>query len=175
MKQDLNYPVKYAVLEMIDKNNREEETAFYMAAKCYVIDKEEVYLEKEHKEIYKVLFPIQDVLEYATNMYYSYRKSILDNPKMEDLSGSFYPVNVVDNLYDDYESAKLEAKNKNRMLKLNTISNIVWGKDWRTRCDQICQKHNIRLKTCERLEYMIAHSTKNMEVTHGGLTKVKRI
>ena len=166
MNENFKYPVKYAVLEMIDKNKFESETAFYMAAKCYVVGEEE--------GMYKVLFPIQDVLKYATNMYYNYRKSILDNPKLEDLAGEFYPVDTVDTLYDDYESAKSAAQDKNRMMKLNIISNLTFGADWRNRCEKLCQKHGIRLKTCERLEYIIAHSTKHMDVTREVLTKVKK-
>ena len=94
-----NYPIKYAIIPMIEQNNiYEDEIVYYIAIKCYVIAEHKLYQSNGEKIInYDVVSP------YKRIFFDKYkRQSPVDGEYIENYS--------VSNIYDSYEEAKLDKE-----------------------------------------------------------------
>lgn len=104
--ETINYKVKYAVMEInriISNSGSNKNYTYYIPAKCYVISKEEIYLNSgKTKVIYNVVFITPD---------------LNDQSKLIQPQYNFYGdcINSIptDKIFDTYGEAKNEANTKN--------------------------------------------------------------
>ncbi len=118
MKKELNYPIKYAVLELKEKGGWSvgyaDVTQGFIASKCYVIESSTVYYaDGSNKKIYKVVFPFSDIGEFKKTIAKgSPNVGKAEAPRVA-ASGSICPISIVTDLFDTYDSAKEAAEEKN--------------------------------------------------------------
>lgn len=139
-----NYPIKYAVIPMIEQidycaeGERKYSTVAYIATKCHLISKEEEYNIYGSKKIqYQVVFPYKSINDTFTEFervkpYYSYDRC----------ANSI----IVDSIFDTFGEAVLEADSRNNKLLFNTSS-----------CKEIIDYYKI-------LETMIEKKTEDLVV-----------
>ena len=163
---ELNYPIKYAVLELKEKGK----VIGYIPSKCYIVESDTKYFgDGSSKNIHRVVFPFTDVEEYKHKIYYDYETKDIGTPSipMLDLSGNYYPVKIVEKLYDDYDSAYAVATVNNIFLEENMLTNIIplaTNPMYQKEKEEILLKHSLNMTLCEKFEKLVREQTKNMKV-----------
>ena len=164
MSNELNYPIKYAVLEV--KENGEYVTSSdnlvkgYIVSKCYVVKSILDYLPNGNMTIkHQVVFPYKDITYFKENKCYN--KLGYRNYPLYDVCGDPYPVNTVEFLYDTYDEAKLEADLKdterlNKMLSLEGLSDKA--------IEIIQDNYELDKEECAEFEQAIFNETEDMEI-----------
>lgn len=171
---DLRFPIKYAVLELKSpggySTNYEDVTEGFIVSKCYVLESNVKYYPNgcavRAVESYKVFFPYDDIegfkrMTFMGIPYYEERKSL-----EIDASNNYYPVHVVDCLFDTYEEAKEDAKQKNESMrrKISLVFSIS-DSSFKEKYDKAVEEFKKRLFNCGFYEMFITENTKDMKVT----------
>ncbi len=169
--KELNYPVKYAVLELKEiggySQGWEDITKGFIASKCFVLESKVKYLsDGTSKVCHKVVFPHRDFKAFKTAL--SIRNSIyIDEriiPQYDALSHP-YPVNIVTDLFDTYEEAKEDAKIKNKELYRNLTRYL--DIDYLVKnLDRINQEFAIEMELCNLFEKASLEETEDMVVSY---------
>lgn len=173
MKKEINYPIKYAVLKLKEKSGygyNSEETIFgYIVSKCYVIEKSiRYYPDGTNKLFYKVVFPFKDISEYKANLYYNYETQDIGNENIPifDRYRNVCPIDIVSNIFDDYEDASEVSKEKNEELKSKLISEIpISLTNLKSKIDDFELLFSLRMNTCHKFEKIVEMKTQNMNIT----------
>lgn len=102
----MGYPVKYAVVEKIERNIREAKTEIvgYMVNKVYVLSERKNYKEDGSiEEVVEVVNPISQINGERVNPEFNASKRCVN---------SFF----VERTYDDYMDAKKDSEYKNLLM-----------------------------------------------------------
>lgn len=112
MKNELNYPIKYAVLGI---KEQEDEIVAYIAEKVYVIsEKVEYFKDGTSKKKYQVVFPFKNGKDYKTGGV---------TPEFTHYN-QCYNSDIIDDLYDSYEEAKSISSTLNKKLREDSLVGI---------------------------------------------------
>ena len=112
MKNELNYPIKYAVLGI---KEQEDEIVAYIAEKVYVIsEKLEYFKDGTSKKKYQVVFPFKNRKDYKTGGV---------TPEFTHYN-QCYNSDIIDDLYDSYEEAKSISSTLNKKLREDSLVGI---------------------------------------------------
>ncbi len=112
MKNELNYPIKYAVLGI---KEQEDEIVAYIAEKVYVIsEKVEYFKDGTSKKKYQVVFPFKNRKDYKTGGV---------TPEFTHYN-QCYNSDIIDDLYDSYEEAKSISSTLNKKLREDSLVGI---------------------------------------------------
>lgn len=112
MKNELNYPIKYAVLGI---KEQEDEIVAYIAEKVYVIsEKVEYFKDGTSKKKYQVVFPFKNRKDYKTGGV---------TPEFTHYN-QCYNSDIIDDLYDSYEEAKSISSTLNKKLREDSLIGI---------------------------------------------------
>ena len=112
MKNELNYPIKYAVLGI---KEQEDEIVAYIAEKVYVIsEKVEYFKDGTSKKKYQVVFPFKNRKDYKTGGV---------TPEFTHYN-QCYNSDIIDVLYDSYEEAKSISSTLNKKLREDSLVGI---------------------------------------------------
>ena len=161
----LLYPIKYAVLRLVDEKNT---IIGFIVSKCYVIeDIIKHYETGESKQYHKVVFPYTDIAYYKQKLYYDYKTDdigIRDYPKY-DLYNNIYNTYVVERLFNNYDEAYVYATINNKYLAEALISKLPWSHpNYEKEEKEISLKFSLDMVTCEKFEELILKKTKDMIV-----------
>ena len=149
MTKEINYPIKYAVLELKERGGwavgYEDITQGFIVSKCYVVGSNVVYHSDGTNTIsYEVIFPFSDISSFK-NSIRNGKKNIGDeNIPHYDACNRPYPVNVVSDLFDSYEQAKEAAVEKNECFKY------------------LIKEYEESLEVCNIFEQLVLEATENM-------------
>ena len=145
MKNELNYPIKYAVLGI---KEQEDEIVAYIAEKVYVIsEKVEYFKDGTSKKKYQVVFPFKNRKDYKTGGV---------TPEFTHYN-QCYNSDIIDDLYDSYEEAKSISSTLNKKLREDSLVGI--DRTIKGRPEKIMSKQRIfdqKLAIYEDLELAIA-------------------
>ena len=170
MSNKLNYPIKYAVLELKEKGGYSvgynDITQGFIASKCYVVESSIIYQpDGSNKISHKVVFPYQNIEKFKMSLrnggYYIGEEEI---PRY-DANGMVYPVNVVSKLFDTYELAKIEADEKNEKYKINLSFKVplkITDPKWKDQYYSLREEYEKRLVIANLFEELVLEKTKNM-------------
>ena len=112
MKNELNYPIKYAVLGI---KEQEDEIVAYIAEKVYVKnEKVEYFKDGTSKKKYQVVFPFKNRKDYKTGGV---------TPEFTHYN-QCYNSDIIDDLYDSYEEAKSISSTLNKKLREDSLVGI---------------------------------------------------
>ena len=163
MESRLNYPIKYAVLEV--KENGEFIDSYdtlvkgYIVSKCYVVRTTLDYLDNGNITIkHDVVFPYKDITYFKDSAPFGglgYK-----NIPLYDNSGEPYPTNTVYELFDSYEEAKELANLKNKelldkILSLNGLTDEaieIIGEDFSKNLEECNEFENAILKETQDIK-----------------------
>lgn len=175
MNEDLKFPVKYAVLELKSNGgystNYEDVTEGFIVSKCYVVGSEVRYFPTgEAKVTYKVYFPYDDI----ENFFIIYSHNNLNNGRYVqdrkmfgiDACNNYYPVHIVEGIFDTYEGAKEEAEQKNENMRRKiSLAFSISDSSFKEKYDKAVEEFKKRLSICSFYEQFIADNTEDMKVT----------
>lgn len=174
----LNYPIKYAVLELKRKGgwseNYEDITVGFIASKCYVISQTlRHFADGTSKISNNVVFPYKDICKFETltlgEIEYSEKESI---PEFGWENCTNF--DEVTELFDDYESACLNANQKNDELCSKEALHINFSDpNWKFLHRQKLEKVRETLRICKLFEQFVLESTTEMRVEKNHLTLKK--
>ena len=182
MNKEINYPIKYAVLELKEKGGYlvgyEDITQGFIVSKCYVIESSIIYnSDGSNKVIHKVVFPFQDIEGFKISLRNG-RQNIgnAEVPKY-DACGRIYPINVVTDLFDSYESAKVAAIERNEDYEHNIISKVptpiparLSNSNWQKQYEELKQEFQNELEICNFFEQLVLAATENMDISEEVIT-----
>ena len=177
MNKEINYPIKYAVLELKEDGGYtfgyKEITQGFIVSKCYVIESSIIYdSDGNNKIIHKVVFPYKDIESFKTSLEKGKQNIGNEEIPRHDACGRVYPISIVTDLYDTYEIAKEAAKEKNEEHKCNLMlktpapiytksSNV----DWIEQYEYLKQEFEKNLELCNLFEKLVLTATKDMNVS----------
>ena len=160
MQEKLNYPVKYAILEMTEPVNwiksGNYKTVAYVVSKVYVTKEIIEYSSNgQSMKFYQVVFPFKDKDNLNINgevPSYNFYGECLNEIK-------------VDRLFDTFEEAKDIAFNLNEELRAKSIVIIFSNKNWKEKYEQDKKEFDIRLAEYEQFEKKLIFLQDQMQVT----------
>lgn len=170
MNKELNYPIKYAVLELKEiggaSQGWEEITKGFIASKCFVVESKVKYLaDGSSKVSHKVVFPHKDYGAFKL-AYSRYNNVYIENrvtPRYDAISEP-YPVDIVTDLFDTYEEAKEDAEVKNKELyhRLTCLS----YKYYKDNIDRINQEFATEMDLGSLFEKASLEETEDMAISY---------
>lgn len=170
MNTEINYPIKYAVLELKEKGGYdvgyEDITCGFIVSKCYVIESSIRYRPNGRNEVtHKVVFPFDDIsaLKRCFPKHYIGQEVI----PSYDYYDQPYPVRQVANLYDSYESAKIEAEERNGKYAQDRVlkKSLVPGSDWEKIENSVKQEMDQELQMCYLFEQLALEKIQDMKIS----------
>ena len=181
MKDKLKYPVKYSILELKKCGNSSskynEITIGFIVSKCYLVESFIKYLPDGKTKIgHKVVFPFSNAEQSLSNKEnFGSFDEVSIVPSYNEYGNISY-VKVIDDVFDDYESAREIANSKNELLRTSLISNIKFDDpDWNAKIDKLRKKFDKTILILNEYEEFIKENTKNMKVTSDDTKKYKLI
>ena len=179
MNKEINYPIKYAVLELKERGGYlvgyEDITQGFIASKCYVVQSSiDYYKDGTNRVSHKVVFPFNDISEFKISLKYGNPRIGEENIPHYDACNNPYPINIVTELFDTYEEAKNIAILKNEEYKHNIISktikplNLSWGRH----IELLEQEFEQTLELCKLYEQKVLEATEDMLISES-LTKTE--
>ena len=177
MNKEINYPIKYAVLELKERGGYlaqyEDITKGFIVSKCYVVQSSiEYYKDGTNRTTHKVVFPFNDISEFKFSLKYKKQRIGEENIPHYDASNNPYPINIVTELFDTYEEAKSLATLKNEEYKCNIISKVpapITSKtsnlSWLERIKILEQEFEQTLELCNLYEQKVLEATKDMLIS----------
>ena len=192
MQKQLNYPVKYAVLELKEKGGYlvgyKDITNGFIASKCYVVGTDiKYYSDGAFKISHRVVFPYDDISVF---------KSALQNGRINlgelhlphyDACNKPNPIWIVDHIHDTYEEAKSAAEEKNEEYKENLIMEVPMQRDaqlrecitsvsnWKKQYEVLTKEFEKKLEICNLFEEKVLTQTQDMEVSISKEAEVKHV
>ncbi len=162
MSRELNYPIKYAVLELKEKGGYlvgyKGITQGFIVSKCYVIRSNRAYNSDGSKDLtHIVVFPFKDI-SFFKKSFRNGAQNIGDNSiHSYDGHNDSYLTDVVTVLFNSYEPAKVVAEQKNEKHRQNL--------DWNERSKTLTSEFEQSLELCYLFEQLVLDATKDMKIT----------
>lgn len=177
MNKEINYPIKYAVLELKERGGYlvgyEDITQGFIVSKCYVIESNIVYnSDGSNKIIHKVVFPFDNIENFKISLRNG--RQNIGNAQMPkyDACGKIYPINVVTDLFDSYDFAKVAAEEKNEEHRRNLLSKVPssisarFSKlSWQEHYENLRQEFEEKLEICNLFEQLVLQTTEDMNIS----------
>ena len=159
MNKEINYPIKYTVLELKENGGYqagyEDITQGFIVSKCYVIESSIIYNPDGSNVVtHKVVFPFKDIEEFKISLRNGSENIGTAQIPRYDGSGSIYPISIVPDLYDSYEEAKVAAEEKNKEHRYNLILN-----------KESIGKFETSLEICNKFERLVLAATEDMDIS----------
>lgn len=173
MSDENNYPIKYAVLELTEEGgypvNYKDIVRGYIVSKCYVVESSIKYFYNGDSKIFhKVVFPFKSLktlkLSLRNQNQYNGEKV---TPKY-DYNNEPYPVNIVSDLFDTYEDAKVQAQSQNEKLKHQIVSKIPYSVSdpkFKPTLAEYEKDYIEQLAICQLFEKLALSNTEDMNIT----------
>lgn len=166
MCEELNYPVKYAVLELKESGGYlfgyKDITKGYIVSKCYVLESSiKFYANGDNKTFYTVFFPFKDISDFK--MYLN-----LGEGKKPSYDTFDHPLDsdVVSELFDTFDEASLLASQKNKEIKEELEQNLLSANlEFKPLCKEFLKEFQNNLIMCEKFEQLVLLKTKDMNVS----------
>lgn len=170
MSKEINYPVKYAVLELKIEGGwsfgYKNITQGFIVSKCYVVESSIVYhSDGKNTIIHKVVFPFSDISLLQNSLTNGSKNIGKENIPSYDACNNPYPVNVVTDLFDSYEEAKGDAEEKNEEIKNNLILRVALGNLSKEQFKILKQEFEQRLELCYLFEKLALEATEDMKIS----------
>ena len=179
MNDNINYPVKYAVLEIKEIGGWavwfENVTLGFIASKCYVIESNILYdVNGNSQVIHKVVFPFNNIEKFKSSLKNGNKSIGNKTVPRYDADGRISPVNIVVDLFDSYELAKVAAMEKNDELRHRLILNMESNIDSSNKQYVYLEKElENELAICYLFERAILEATEDMKISDGLTTNKK--
>ena len=161
-----NYPIKYAVMPIIEQTGwvpglneleREYGIVCYIVSKCYVIGREEKYNRYGNTECeYKVVFP------YKKDNRYDGLSRV--EPEFCLMDGRCYNSINVDKVFDSFEEAREDANKKNKEILSREFSFIRLDDDYQKNLSLVREKQEEIVNYYQEIEGMIEENSSDLVV-----------
>ncbi len=170
----MSYPIKYGILKLTEPSGwpigTQEVTRGYIVSKCYLVREIKEYQEDGNmKKTYQVVFPYRN--------YYQFKIAMKSNLTFEEHAqtpnfNAF--VTELDQLYDDYESAKNETIKLNGDLQTKLIVKECSLSNGKIKdvCTKAQQRINDEFTMCNQYEQYIASRTEELEIKKDSVKKL---
>lgn len=167
----LNYPIKYAVLTLKEKGNFSEGYKDIIrgniVSKCFIVETSIKYNSDGTSEVFhKVVFPFKslEVLK-STLMDKSEYIGVKKIPKY-DANNNPCPVDIVYELFETFEEAKIKAREENdKMRRLLELKINISSPDCKKQLINYEQEFDKEISICELFEKISLENTKDMIIT----------
>lgn len=171
MEKVLNYPIKYAILELKTKggfiHNFEDITVGFIVSKCYVVNQNIRYYEDgSSKTTYHVVFPYNDIHNFKWRTLGGFTFYDTEISPSFGYHGNCMNANVVSSIYDNFDEAEVEAECENEKLKAKIGGSVsVTSPNWHDKYLEDLKHFNEDIDICKRYEQAICELTSSMDVT----------
>lgn len=178
MSRKINYPVKYAVLELKENGgyvyNYSNIIQGYIVSKCYVIESKVTYnYDGEGVVSYEVIFPYENITDFKRTLRYNNKSIVKETMPRTSAVGNIWQTEIVTELFDTYEEAKEFANGKNEKHKLgielglypyNKIIELSNDDELKKYKEYIIKDFERNLDICNLFEKLITNNTIDMVV-----------
>ena len=171
MSKEINYPIKYAVLELKKSGGwavgYKDITQGFIVSKCYVVESNIIYhSDGKNKVTHKVVFPFEDISCLEVSLMNGSQNIGEENMPSYDACNRPYPINIVTDLFDSYEKAKIIADGKNEECRHSLILKVAMGNsNWKEKFEVLKQEFEQRLELCNLFERLVLEATEDMNIS----------
>ena len=171
MSKEINYPIKYAVLELKKRGGwsvgYEDITQGFIVSKCYVVESNIIYhSDGKNKVTHKVVFPFEDISCLEVSIMNGCQNIGEENIPSYDACNRPYPINIVTDLFDSYEEAKIIADEKNEKCRHSLILKVAMeNSNWKEKFEVLKQEFEQRLELCNLFERLVLEATEDMNIS----------
>jgi len=168
------YPIKYAVLELKEHGGwvtgYKDIVRGNIVSKCYVVESSIKYFSSGESQIFhKVVFPFSDLETFKQSLRNQSEYIGEKTAPRYDANGNPYPVDIVAELFDTYEDAKIKAHEQNENLKHQIISRVLCSisdASFKQKLADYEKEYMEQLSICELFEKNVLLNTEDMNITH---------
>lgn len=170
MGKELNYPIKYAILELKEPGgwpaHYKNITQGFIVSKCYVVESKIRYHSNgKYEMMHKVVFPYNNISDFKLSMKQGNSYNEEEKVPLYDACFNPYPIDVVYDLFDSFEEAQKVAFAKIQELKKRIVLRVsVSDENWKDKYEQLKKEFIENLIICKKYEEYILEKTKNMLV-----------
>lgn len=162
MSKELHQPIKYAVLELKEKGGYlvgyKDITQGFIVSKCYVIGSNRVYNSDGSKNLtHTVVFPFKDISYFKDSFRNNFQNIGDKNVPSYDGPNDSYLTDVVAELFDSYETAKVDTEQKNEEYKQNLYL--------KEQSEILTSEFKQSLELCYLFEQLVLDATEDMKIT----------
>ena len=105
---------------------------------------------------HKVVFPFNDIKLFKISFNRGRQNIGKANILSNDAAGRPYPVNIVSELFDSYEEAKMAAKERNKEYKIKLlVEEALLCTNWQEQMEKIEKEFEQKLALCFLFEKLI--------------------
>lgn len=173
MENKLNYPIKYAVLELKVrgnwKNDYNEKTVGFIASKCHVISQNIRYLENGTSKLsYQVVFPYINIEGYKNRMLRDLPFAEIERVPSFGPGGDCLNATIVPEIFDTYDEASEVAKNENYKIQMplaRALPISIYSPLRELKREEKRQKLDSELAICKSFEQDILKATSEMTIS----------
>jgi len=171
MSKEINYPIKYAVLELKKRGGwsvgYEDITQGFIVSKCYVVESNITYhFDGTSSLTHKVVFPFEDISCLEVSLVNGSLNIGEKNIPSYNASNRHPQTQVVTSLFDSYEKAKIIAERKNEECRHGLILKVAIGNpNWKEKFEVLKQEFEQRLELCNLFERLILEATEDMNIS----------
>ncbi len=171
----INYPIKYAVMPIIDEINwdcyheidRVDDVLCYIVSKCYKIrDITNYYKDGRLYNEYEIVFP------YQKSEFSRWRRTI---PEYNLMNGNCINSDKVPQVFDSYEEALIQATAQNDELFKKSLGYLAFTKDTAEKIKKMKKNFDTILAKYKVLEQQILLLTDNLEIGQKKVNDVIKI
>lgn len=167
MKNELNYPIKYAIQELkINKgydSNYEDITFGFIISKCYVVNQNIKYHQDGSQTLtYNVVFPYKDIQTFT------YEVLTLEYPFNEIKSTPHYSLwnnclndTIVSEIFDTFEEATIYKQQQNNNFKRKIFKQLSKISEY----DKLLKTFEENQTICNKYEEIILKNSNDMIIT----------
>ncbi len=168
MANSNNFPIKYAVLKLKDNGGYytyyEDIVRGYIVSKCWVVQSSIKYYANGKNEIFhKVIFPYKDLDAFKISL--KYNEEYLGQRVIPSYDFNFnpYPTDIVSNLFNTYDEAKIMADELNEEMKRKLILDM--GLRFKKTLSELEKEFKEQLNICQLFEKLSLLNTEDMIIT----------
>lgn len=174
MKGENKYPIKYAILQLKEKGGWLEEyediVRGNIVSKCFVVESSIKYFSDGSSRIFhKVVFPFKNLETLKLSLL---NKDEFIGTKVipsYDASYNPYPVDIVLDLFDTYEDAKVKAQEENEKMRHKIVLNVpfkISDPRFKQTLTEYEQAFINQLSVCQLFEKLSLLNTEDMNIIH---------
>lgn len=170
MKEEINYPIKYAVMPIVEQFGRDyyinnqlhrDVLVSHIVSKCYVLSEEKEYFKDGTSKIsYRVLFPWQKNSALLCQNGNTLSTGGFSKYDTDDFINYFYSFSTkVDKLFDNFDDALVLSEELNKQI-LKSYLKTATAKT----ALKMIEQHKINIERYKEIEKQITEETTYMKV-----------
>lgn len=161
-----NYPIRYTLMPIIKQNGwslglneleREYDVSCYIVSKCYVVSENKRYYQDG---TFKIKYSV--VFVYEKDDYDRFLERV--EPEFNLINRECTNSLLVDEIFENYEAAKVAAQEKNEEILSQKLSGLKFDANFYQKIEEMKEEHEKKLRFYRKLESKMEKNSTDLVV-----------